>query len=164
MISVVIAVYNGQDYIERSLRSVLEQSKFNLIKEIILIDDGSTDKTVDIAKKIYRDIVVIKKKNGGCESAKNLGIEYSKSDLFVFWMLMIFGTKIKLKFKYKTIKIIQILTFLFAIHTQFQEKKILALDLIKKKFFVTKKLLLERLHLIIILSLRADIVFIHLVH
>ena len=84
MISVIIPVYNGQEYIERSLKSVLKQSRFDLIKEIILVDDGSTDNTAKFAKKIYSDLIIVKKKNGGCESAKNLGINFSKSEFVCF--------------------------------------------------------------------------------
>ena len=62
MISVIIPVYNGQEYIERSLKSVLKQSRFDLIKEIILVDDGSTDNTAKFAKKIYSDLIIVKKK------------------------------------------------------------------------------------------------------
>ena len=62
MISVIITTFNSQDYIERSLISVLNQTKFDLINEIILVDDDSTDDTINIAKKIYNNLIVLKKK------------------------------------------------------------------------------------------------------
>lgn len=62
MISVIITTYNSEKFIERCLKSVLNQTKFDLIKEIILVDDDSKDKTIILAKKIYSDIIVLKKK------------------------------------------------------------------------------------------------------
>ena len=70
MISVIIPVYNGQEYIERSLKSVLKQSRFDLIKEIILVDDGSTDNTAKFAKKIYSDLIIVKNKMVGVSLQK----------------------------------------------------------------------------------------------
>ena len=65
MISVIITSYNSEEFIERSIKSVLDQSGKKYINEILLIDDGSTDKTINIAKKISEEIKIISKKNKG---------------------------------------------------------------------------------------------------
>ena len=62
MISVIITSYNSEEFIERSIKSVLDQSGKKYINEILLIDDGSTDKTINIAKKISKLLNNIKKK------------------------------------------------------------------------------------------------------
>lgn len=73
-ISVIVAVYNIEDYIERCIKSIIGQTYRNL--EIILIDDGSTDcsgKICDSYQKKDERIKVIHKKNGGLSSVRNLG-------------------------------------------------------------------------------------------
>jgi len=75
MISVIIPCYNLDSYLRKCLESVLNQSYQNL--EIIAVDDGSTDKTLDIlseyAAKDSR-IEVISQKNQGAGEASNKGI------------------------------------------------------------------------------------------
>lgn len=75
-ISVIVPVYNVEDYLERMLNSLIEQSYKNL--EIILIDDGSTDnsgKICDLYEKRDKRIKVIHKKNEGVAVVRNLGIK-----------------------------------------------------------------------------------------
>ena len=84
MISVIITSYNSEEFIERSIKSVLDQSGKKYIIEILLIDDGSTDKTINIAKKISEEIKIISKKNKGPASSRNLGVLKSKSELVAF--------------------------------------------------------------------------------
>lgn len=78
LISVIIPVYNVEKYLKRCIESVLNQTYKNL--EIILVDDGSKDKSGQIcdeySKKDER-IMVIHKKNGGLSDARNVGIENS---------------------------------------------------------------------------------------
>lgn len=75
-ISVIVPVYNVEDYLERMLISLIEQSYKNL--EIILIDDGSTDGSGQICDKyanIDERIKVVHKKNEGVAVVRNLGIK-----------------------------------------------------------------------------------------
>lgn len=85
LISVVIPVYNVEDYLERCIQSVINQTYSNL--EIILVNDGSTDKSGDICdkySKIDKRIIVIHKKNGGLSDARNAGIERATGKYIAF--------------------------------------------------------------------------------
>ena len=85
LISVVIPVYNVEEYLVECIESVLKQTYTNL--EIILVDDGSLDNSGkicdDYAKKDSR-IVVIHKRNGGLSSARNAALEIIKGCYVVF--------------------------------------------------------------------------------
>lgn len=85
MVSIIIPVYNVQAYLDECVRSVVEQSYRDL--EIILVDDGSTDKSSgmcdDWAEKDQR-IRVVHKPNGGLSSARNAGLTVAKGDFITF--------------------------------------------------------------------------------
>ena len=78
LVSVLVAVYNGEDCLDKCIESILSQTYTNL--EIIFVDDGSTDLSPQIldryAEKDAR-IRVIHKTNGGLADARNTGIEAS---------------------------------------------------------------------------------------
>ena len=81
LISVVIPVYNVENYLEKCIQSVIDQTYSNL--EIILVNDGSTDKSGEICDKyseIDERIIVIHKKNGGLSDARNYGIAKAKGE------------------------------------------------------------------------------------
>ena len=85
-ISVIIPVYNGEKYIERCVYSVLLQPCANAL-EIIIINDGSKDRTAEICDKIsqeYGNVTVIHKENGGVASARNIGIEKATGQYVAF--------------------------------------------------------------------------------
>lgn len=76
MISVAVAVYNSDAYLERAITSLLNQTYRNL--EIILVDDGSTDGCPEICDRFAAQdsrIKVIHKKNGGLFTSRNVGID-----------------------------------------------------------------------------------------
>lgn len=76
--SVIIPLYNKEKYIEDTLRSVLNQTFQDF--EIIIINDGSTDKSLDEVVKFNDDrITIFKQKNAGVSVARNKGIELAKS-------------------------------------------------------------------------------------
>ena len=78
-ISVIVPVYNVEQYLERCVDSIINQTYKNL--EIILVNDGSTDNSGqlcdELAKKDDR-IRVIHKKNGGLSDARNVGIDVAE--------------------------------------------------------------------------------------
>lgn len=83
LISVIIPLYNKQDSILRTVKSVLLQSYSNI--EIIIIDDGSTDGSLNVVKSINdKRIRIITKDNGGVSSARNLGVKKSKGKWILF--------------------------------------------------------------------------------
>jgi len=91
MISVICPCYNAESYIEKTIQSLLSQTKEGFDFEIIFIDDGSTDKTFDKLKdsiKLFseKDIMVIVKtqNNYGAGSARNLGIKYANFRYIAF--------------------------------------------------------------------------------
>lgn len=84
-ISIIIPVYNKEDYLSECIDSIINQSYKNL--EIIIIDDGSTDRSVEIIKRyesLDRRIKFFKQENLGVSSARNLGIENSTGEFITF--------------------------------------------------------------------------------
>lgn len=85
-ISVAIAIYNIEEYLERAVDSVLNQTYRNL--EVILVDDGSTDGCPAICDRYAQAdsrIRVIHKENGGLHSARNVGIEEATGTYLTFF-------------------------------------------------------------------------------
>lgn len=82
-ISVVIPLYNKQNYIHETIVSVLEQKYNNF--ELIIVDDGSTDNSAKIVKGFLDSrLKYVYKKNQGVSAARNKGIELAKYDLIAF--------------------------------------------------------------------------------
>lgn len=85
MISIVVPVYNAANLVSRCINSVLSQSYQNI--ELILVDDGSTDNSLQtlqsFAEKDNR-VKVFHKENGGQTSARRYGYEHSKGDYLYF--------------------------------------------------------------------------------
>lgn len=84
-VSIIIPVYNVENYIETCVKSVIHQDYNNI--EIILVDDGSPDNSGDIIDKLAEDdsrIKVIHKNNSGVSAARNAGIRASTGDYIMF--------------------------------------------------------------------------------
>ncbi|MGL5981967.1 MAG: glycosyltransferase [Cetobacterium sp.] len=85
MLSIVIPVYNVEDYLEQCLDSVL---KLEIEKEIIVVNDGSTDGSSEILKKYenmqLNNFLVINKENEGLSEARNVGLRIAKGDYIHF--------------------------------------------------------------------------------
>ncbi|WP_252989054.1 glycosyltransferase family 2 protein [Streptococcus pneumoniae] len=85
MISVIVPVYNVADYLRFALDSLLEQTYKDF--EVILVNDGSTDNSGEICDeygKLYDNIHVFHKKNGGLSDARNFGLEKSRGEFITF--------------------------------------------------------------------------------
>ena len=85
LVSVIIPVYNCEEYIETCIHSICNQSYQNL--EILVINDGSNDESSKIIKNKLLDdsrIKYIEKNNEGVSATRNLGLELSKGDFITF--------------------------------------------------------------------------------
>ena len=84
-ISIIVPVYNVEDYIEKCIKSILNQVFTEF--ELILVDDGSTDNSGNICDKYAEKdnrIIVIHKENGGISSARNIGLNIAKGEYIAF--------------------------------------------------------------------------------
>ena len=84
-ISIIIPIYNVEQYLEKCIESVIHQTYNNL--EIILVDDGSSDKSGEICNQyamIDKRIRVIHKDNGGISSARNEGLKVATGEYICF--------------------------------------------------------------------------------
>lgn len=84
-VSIIVPVYNAEEYLDRCIQSILKQTFSNF--ELILINDGSTDKSLDICDKYCRNdrrIIVINQENKGVSFSRNLGIEIAKGRFLLF--------------------------------------------------------------------------------
>lgn len=85
VLSVIIPVYNRENFLERCVKSVAESSLKNI--EIILVDDGSVDNTSMLCDKLAREdsrILVIHQQNTGVSAARNRGLEKGQGKYFAF--------------------------------------------------------------------------------
>jgi glycosyltransferase involved in cell wall biosynthesis len=82
-IDVVIPAYNASRFIEETIRSLLAQTY--LPRKIIIVDDGSTDNTVEIIKSFKSELIeLISVENGGVSRARNIGIKASEAEYVSF--------------------------------------------------------------------------------
>lgn len=85
LLSVIIPVYNTEKYLSRCLDSVCNQTYTNI--EIITVNDGSPDKSIDILNKYANNddrIIVLEKENGGLSSARNMGLSKASGEWITF--------------------------------------------------------------------------------
>ncbi|MEI3258998.1 MAG: glycosyltransferase family 2 protein [Faecalimonas umbilicata] len=84
-VSIIIPVYNAENYIEDSINSVLCQTYSNI--EIIVVNDGSTDRSQEICEKLLQKdnrIVLVSKINEGAGKARLIGVKRSRGDYICF--------------------------------------------------------------------------------
>ena len=85
MISIIVPVYNVQDYLHYAMESLIRQTYKNF--EVILVNDGSTDNSGELCNwyaENHENVYVFHKKNGGLSDARNFGVEKASSDWIVF--------------------------------------------------------------------------------
>lgn len=81
--SVVIPLYNKEHYIEKTIKSVLNQTFQDF--EIIVVNDGSTDHSLNVAQSVRSDKVhIVSKENAGVAVARNTGIEHARAEYIAF--------------------------------------------------------------------------------
>lgn len=84
-VSVVIPMYNSENTIVRTLESIRNQTAFHLIYEILIVNDGSIDNSIDVVYKYSNEhkempIKIIDKENGGASTARNVGMKEAKAE------------------------------------------------------------------------------------
>ena len=85
LFSIIVPIYNVEKYLNEAIDSVLQQDFYNY--ELILVNDGSTDSSGDIAyqyNKKYPHIQFISQPNGGLSAARNTGMKLAKGDYLMF--------------------------------------------------------------------------------
>ena len=107
LVSVIIPCYNQAEFLEEAVSSVAVQTYANW--ECIIVNDGSKDKTTEIANKLIshysgKKIRLLEKVNGGLSSARNAGISIAKGEYFI---PLDADDKLKNDFIEKTLKIIE---------------------------------------------------------
>jgi len=80
LVSIVLCVYNEEKYLKSCLNSIKKQKFKNY--EIVLVDDGSTDKTLEIAKNF--PVKIVKQEHKGLGAARNLGVKNSSGKIISF--------------------------------------------------------------------------------
>jgi glycosyltransferase involved in cell wall biosynthesis len=80
-VTVIIPAYNREDYIREALDSVVGQTR--PADEVIVVDDGSSDRTAEIAES-YTGVTVLRQKNGGASAARNHALSVATSDWVAF--------------------------------------------------------------------------------
>ena len=86
-LSIIIPVYKVEKYVEKCLRSCAEQDISSDEYEIIVVNDGSPDKSLEIVEKIakeYNNIRIVSQKNSGVSIARNKGLSLAKGDYIWF--------------------------------------------------------------------------------
>ena len=84
-VSIIIPVYNGENYLDQCIRSVLRQTMMEL--EIICVDDGSTDSSPDIVRQIAIEdtrVILLQQKNQGAGMARNRGMQAASGRYIAF--------------------------------------------------------------------------------
>jgi glycosyltransferase involved in cell wall biosynthesis len=81
-ISVIIPCFNAESWVEETLKSVLHQEISNI--EIIVIDDGSTDRSAQIIREKFPFVNLVRTNNQGPSKARNLGTRLSKGDFIQY--------------------------------------------------------------------------------
>jgi glycosyltransferase involved in cell wall biosynthesis len=82
LVSVVIPVFNGERFLREAVQSVLDQ-KYSPV-EIIIVDDGSTDGTPNVARSFPETVRYLHQTNRGPSAARNRGIEHAQGSLIAF--------------------------------------------------------------------------------
>jgi glycosyltransferase involved in cell wall biosynthesis len=81
LLSVMIGAYNAAPYLGEAIESVLAQDYEPV--ELIVVDDGSTDGTAEVARS-FADVTVVSQENGGNGAARNRAVENASGDLYAF--------------------------------------------------------------------------------
>lgn len=87
LLSIIIPVYNVERYVERCIRSCEEQDTSRSSYEIICINDGSTDNSLDVLNNVannYENITILSQPNSGLSEARNTGMKHANGEYYFF--------------------------------------------------------------------------------
>jgi len=118
LISVIIPTYNADKFIAEAIESVLAQT-YKMF-EIIVVDDGSTDKTTDILRKYHEKIQYIFQENRGPSAARNVGINIAQGEYICFLDADDLWTSDKLEAQLKYLNRHPEVVFVFSDHQDFK--------------------------------------------
>ncbi|MGG7157905.1 glycosyltransferase [Clostridium perfringens] len=85
MISIIMSVYNVEEYLEECLKSIFNQTYKDF--ELIIINDGSTDNSIKVINKYrkkYKNIIYVEQENKGLSEARNLGLTFVNGDYVLY--------------------------------------------------------------------------------
>ncbi|RYE28756.1 MAG: glycosyltransferase, partial [Sphingobacteriales bacterium] len=83
LVSIIIPVFNAEKFLSQSIESAINQTWRNV--EIIIVDDGSTDQSVQVAKMYANNkVLLVQQENRGASAARNTGISHSNGVFFQF--------------------------------------------------------------------------------
>ena len=124
-VSVVIPTHNNATFIEECFKSVVSQSYYKHIKEIFIIDDGSTDNTSRILKRLKMDcdkLKIITTKGIGLSASRNIGIKSSSSEFIAFLDGDDYWTKNKLENQLKAFDINKFIGLVYGDYFEFENQ------------------------------------------
>lgn len=87
ILSIIVPVYNVEPYLERCLLSCLHQDIPQDDYEIIVVNDGSTDGSLQVAERVAKEngnVAIISQKNGGLSAARNTGMKHARGKYFMY--------------------------------------------------------------------------------
>jgi len=82
LVSIIIPVWNGENYLEEAISTALSQTYPH--KEVIVVNDGSTDKTGAILRRYQDRLTVITQENSGLGASRNAGVNAAQGELIAF--------------------------------------------------------------------------------
>jgi glycosyltransferase involved in cell wall biosynthesis len=84
LITAIVDTFNHENFVEQAVNSVLDQGFSASDLEVLVVDDGSTDRTADIVEKFAGSVQIYRKKNGGQGSAFNAAIPLARGEIVAF--------------------------------------------------------------------------------
>src|SRR5258707_1636701 len=79
LVSAIVATYNRADVVSQAIESILGQTYENL--EVIIVDDGSTDGTVEVLERFGSRLRILRQQNAGPSAARNRGIAAARGEI-----------------------------------------------------------------------------------
>ena len=121
LVSVVIPVYNGERFLATAIESVLSQ---DVPLEVVVIDDGSTDSSGEIARHFDKPVICIRQDNRGLGAARNAGVEAAQGEFIAFLDADDLWTHDKLAHQLQRLKQDSALDCVFGLVEHFEEAEV----------------------------------------